>query len=140
MLLVYVYVTKLCYHVQFVFSRLGLQIQGLWEKLTESLNNIGIGTYELFYNREPRLAHELGANTYPQFIGVVAGRNIRYKNEMSERYIRDFLATILPHHMITNVSVTCHNLYIYYTEIFIHYFTNFVCNKIFTSRVYKVNF
>lgn len=87
------------------YNIIGLKIQKMWDTMAENFNGIGIGIYELYYNRNPKLAHEVGANTYPQFIAVVAERTIRYKGEMSERAIRDFMATILPHHLITPVRI-----------------------------------
>lgn len=82
----------------------------MWDRMAENFKTIGIGIYEIYYNREPRLAHEIGANAYPQFIAVIAERPIRYKGEMTERAIRDFMATILPHSLIAHVSTYLHDV------------------------------
>lgn len=84
---------------------IGLKIQDMWDQLAENFQNIGIGIYEIYYNQNRRLVHEIGANSYPQFIAVVAKRTIKYKGDISERSIRDFMSTILPHHLITPVSI-----------------------------------
>lgn len=80
-----------------------LKYERLWESLCENFEAIGIGTYELNYHRNLALYREVGANRQPQFIGVVKGRKIKYKGEMSERGIRDFMATILPHNLIDSL-------------------------------------
>jgi len=82
-----------------------LKLQPLWEKLHDTLESIGIGVYELNYDANPILAREIGVNTYPLFFGVIAGRLVRYKsNKISERYLREFLQTLLPHDLITHIS------------------------------------
>ena len=81
-----------------------MQYQALWEKLFSNFESIGIGTYEVYFGRNPQLFREIGANRIPQFIAVVNGRAIKYKGDMNQRGVRDFISTILPHHMITHVS------------------------------------
>ena len=83
---------------------LGRTYQALWGKLCHNFESIGIGTYEVYYGRNPGLFHEIGANKYPQFIAVVNGRAIKYKGDMNQRGVRDFISTILPHHLINHVS------------------------------------
>jgi len=82
----------------------GIQYEKLWASLCENFASIGIGTYELVYMRDRALYHKIGANRYPQFIGVVNGRNIKYKGDMTERGVREFIATILPHNLLQHVS------------------------------------
>ena len=57
----------------------GMQYQALWEKLFSNFESIGIGTYEVYFGRNPQLFREIGANRIPQFIAVVNGRAIKYK-------------------------------------------------------------
>eukprot|EP00111_Clytia_hemisphaerica_P005350 TCONS_00015466-protein len=80
-----------------------LKYQNLWESTIQNFESIGIGTYEMYYGRNPKLFHQIGANTYPQFIGVVNGRAIKYKGDMNQRGVRDFISTIMPHYLIDNI-------------------------------------
>ncbi|XP_012556009.1 dnaJ homolog subfamily C member 16 isoform X1 [Hydra vulgaris] len=82
-----------------------IQLQPLWEKLSSGLENIGIGTYELQFSDDQRLAHDLGVNWFPAFVAVIAGRAIKYKDYYkTERGIRDFLATLYPHDNIDYIN------------------------------------
>ena len=76
----------------------------MWESLCQNFATIGIGTYELIYRRNRALFYEIGFNRYPQFIAIVNGRKIKYKGDMNERGIREFIATILPHNLLEHVS------------------------------------
>lgn len=81
-----------------------LQLQSLWDKMSESLNNIGIGVYEMVYDRDRQFAYEIGINSYPLFFAVIKGRLVRYKgSEVREGPIRTFLSGLLPHYLIDYV-------------------------------------
>lgn len=76
----------------------------MWEKLAENMDSIGVDAYELNYDRNPHLAYDLGSQSYPQFFAVVNGRSVRYKGgEISERLIRDFISSVLPHSLVDRV-------------------------------------
>ncbi|XP_057305908.1 dnaJ homolog subfamily C member 16-like isoform X1 [Hydractinia symbiolongicarpus] len=81
-----------------------LRLQPMWEKLAENMDSVGIGAYELNYDRNPHLAYDLGSQSYPQFFAVVNGRSVRYKGgEISERLIRDFISSLLPHSLVDRI-------------------------------------
>ena len=82
-----------------------MQTENLWDSISSDFDSIGIGVYEIHYQRHGHLAEQMGIRHYPMFIGIVGGRAVKYRrNELTNVALRNFVASLLPSGLVQTVS------------------------------------
>ncbi len=70
---------------------------------TQEVESHGVGLGSVHGNLHSRVTHYCGVAVVPSVVGVVSGRVVSYRGGVSVRSIKDFLESLLPSSIITEV-------------------------------------
>lgn len=88
------------------FVVVGMQIEETWDRASNDLKNLGVGSGVININRHPRLVDHLGVDRVPQIIGVINGQVHFFTKRISVKALKDFVAELFPIILIHRV---CNN-------------------------------
>ncbi len=63
--------------------------------------DVGLGS--VHGNLHPRVTHHCGVSMVPSVVGVVSGRVVSYRGGVSTKSMKDFLETLLPSTIVSEV-------------------------------------
>ncbi|XP_031554405.1 dnaJ homolog subfamily C member 16-like isoform X2 [Actinia tenebrosa] len=81
-----------------------MQIEDTWDRASNDLKNLGVGSGVININRNPRLVDHLGVDHVPQIIGVINGQVYFFKKRISVRELKEFVVELFPLDLIQRVT------------------------------------
>lgn len=79
-------------------------MDNVWQALKQEIKNVGFGAghSDASWNRE--LTRILGVNTVPSIVGIVNGRIHHFRGEYTIKNMREFVRSLLPARLVTEVE------------------------------------
>jgi hypothetical protein len=82
-----------------------MQIEDIWERASNDLKKLGVGTGVININRNPRLVDRLGVDHVPQIIGVINGQVHFFTKRISVKELKDFVVGLFSVDLIRRVCI-----------------------------------